>query len=55
MQPKTPAEPTIDELLNDPIARMLMERDRLRPEVVWVYVRDARRKLKDRRCAGQPA
>jgi len=43
-----PVEPTIDELLSDPIARLLMERDGLRPEFVWACVRDARRKLKAR-------
>jgi hypothetical protein len=44
----TPREPTVDELLNDPIVRMLMERDGLPAEFVWACVRDARRKLKAR-------
>jgi len=48
-------EPTIDELLSDPIARLLMEGDRLRPEVVWTCVRDARRKLKARSALGSRA
>ena len=41
-------EPTVEEILNDPIARLLMQRDRLQPEHVWACVRDARRKLKVR-------
>ena len=40
-------EPTIAELLDDPIARLLMASDRLSPETVWECVRDAKRKLKD--------
>ena len=43
-------EPTVDELLNDEIARLLMERDGLQPEFVWACVRDARRKLKARQA-----
>jgi hypothetical protein len=42
----TGREPTIAELLDDPIARLLMASDRLSPETVWECVRDARRKLK---------
>ena len=42
------AEPTVDELLDDPIAQLLMARDRLQPEQVRAYVNDARRKLRDR-------
>ena len=42
----TGREPTIAELLDDPIARLLMASDRLSPESVWDCVRDARRKLK---------
>jgi len=41
-------EPTVEELLSDPIVKLLMARDRLPPEVVWACVRDARRKLKAR-------
>ena len=41
------AEPTVEELLDDPIAHLLMARDRLQPEQVWVCVNDARRKLRD--------
>ena len=41
------AEPTVEELLDDPIAHLLMGRDGLRPEQVWAYVNDARRKLRD--------
>jgi len=40
-------EPTVAELLDDPIARLLMASDRLSPETVWECVRDARRKLKE--------
>lgn len=44
-------EPTVEELLSDPIARLLMARDRLRPEVVWECVKDAKRRLRQReRC-----
>ena len=42
------AEPTVEELLNDPIAHLLMARDGIEPEQVWAYVKDARRKLRDR-------
>jgi hypothetical protein len=42
------AEPTVEELLNDPIARMLMARDQLQSEQVWAYVNDARRGLRGR-------
>jgi hypothetical protein len=41
-------EPSLDELLNDPITRLLMARDRLQPEVAWEAVEDARRKLRAR-------
>jgi len=40
-------EPTIAELLDDPIARLLMASDRLSRETVWECVGDARRKLKE--------
>jgi hypothetical protein len=43
----TGREPSISELLDDPIARLLMASDRLSPETVWKCVRDARRKLKE--------
>jgi len=36
------AEPTIEELLRDPIAQVLMERDGLRPEQVRSCLRAAR-------------
>jgi len=42
------AEPTVEELLNDPIAHLLMARDGIEPEQVWAHVNDARRKLRDR-------
>ena len=41
-------EPTVEELLDDPIAHLLMTSDRLQPEQVWAFVHDARRRLKDR-------
>jgi hypothetical protein len=47
-QLKTSFEPTVEELLTDPIARLLMARDELQPEFVWACVSDARRKLKAR-------
>lgn len=46
------AEPSVEELLNDPIARLLRARDGLQPEQVWVCVNDARQKLKTRAFAG---
>ena len=42
------AEPTVEELLDDPIAHLLMARDRLQPEQIWAYVNNARRKLRSR-------
>jgi len=33
------AEPTVEELLHDPIAQMLMQRDGLCPELVWSCLR----------------
>ena len=41
-------EPTVKELLNDPIARLLMARDGLQPKAVWACVTHARRALKVR-------
>lgn len=42
------AEPTVEELLNDPIAHLLMERDRLQLEHVWACVDNARQRLRMR-------
>jgi hypothetical protein len=42
------AEPTVDELLNDPIAHLLMVRDRLQPEHIWACVDNARQRLRAR-------
>jgi hypothetical protein len=39
------AEPTVEELLNDPIAHLLMARDRLQPEDVWACVENTRQRL----------
>jgi hypothetical protein len=41
-------EPSLEELLNDPITRLLMARDGLHPEVAWEVVEDTRRKLQSR-------
>jgi hypothetical protein len=38
-------EPSLKELRDDPITRLLMARDGLHPEVAWEAVEDARRKL----------
>lgn len=35
-------EPTIEELLSDPIASLVMARDRLRPDQIWAFIRAAR-------------
>ena len=42
------AEPTVEELLNDPIVHLLMACDGIEPDQVWEHVNDARRKLRDR-------
>jgi len=44
------AEPSVEELLNDPIAHLLMEHDGLQPEYVWACIESARWKLRDRRA-----
>ena len=49
------AEPTVEELLDDPIAHLLMARDRLQPEQVWAYVNDARRNLRDHEATQREA
>jgi len=49
------AEPTVEELLNDPIARLLMRRDGLQPEQVWTCINGARGKLRDRDAPGREA
>jgi len=41
-----PVEPTVEELLRDPIAQMLMARDGLSRELVWSCIRDALAKLR---------
>lgn len=38
-------EPTIAELLGDPIARLILARDGLRVEAVWDCLHDAKRRL----------
>jgi len=39
-------EPTIEELLSDPIVSLVLARDSLRPEEVWSYIRSAQRWLR---------
>ena len=41
-------EPTIEELLGDPIASLIMARDALVPDQVWAHIRAAQRKLRAR-------
>jgi hypothetical protein len=48
-------EPTVEELLNDPIAHLLMARDGLQPEFVWACVNDARLKLSGRGAEARKA
>jgi hypothetical protein len=38
-------EPSLDEMLEDPIVRLVMARDRLRPDDVRAYVEAAVRRL----------
>ena len=45
MEVRRVIEPTVEELLNDPIARLLMTRDGLTRDVVRECIRDARRKF----------
>jgi hypothetical protein len=40
-------EPTLDELLDDPIARLLMASDQLAPETVRGHFEAARRRLRE--------
>ena len=47
-------EPTVEELLDDPITHLLMTRDRLQAEQVWAFVHDARRQLRDRKMQDRP-
>jgi hypothetical protein len=37
-------EPTIEELLSDPIASLVMARDKLRPDQIWAFIRAAQRR-----------
>jgi len=48
-------EPTVEELLNDPIAHLLMTHDGLQPEYVWACVNDARLKLSGREAQEREA
>lgn len=41
-------EPTIEELLSDPIASLVMARDKLRPDQIWACIRAARRSWRAR-------
>ena len=49
------AEPTVEELLDDPIGRLLMARDGLQPEQVRACVGNARQKLRDREAQEREA
>lgn len=40
------AEPTITDLLGDPIGRLILARDGLRAEAVWDCIHDAKRRLR---------
>jgi hypothetical protein len=42
-------EPALDDLLDDPIVRLVMARDRLAPETVRCHFEAARRSLRARR------
>ena len=44
-------EPSIEELLSDEIARLLMARDGLSDQIVRALVRDVQRRLQARRLA----
>jgi hypothetical protein len=46
-------EPPIEELLNDPIAALLMASDRITPDIVWSQVETARQKLRRREARGR--
>jgi hypothetical protein len=46
-------EPIVEELLDDPIVRLMMARDRLQAEHVWACVTAAREKLKAREASGR--
>ena len=39
-------EPTIEELMSDPIVSLILRRDSLRPEQVWSCIRSAQRSLR---------
>ena len=43
---KAGIEPTLTEVMNDPIVRLVMRRDSLTPDEVWSVVNAARRRLK---------
>ncbi len=47
----TGAEPSVLELMEDPIVHLIMRRDGLRPSDLWRVVEDARRSLGSRRVA----
>ena len=47
-------EPPLDELLNDPIVRLVMARDGLSAEDVGAYVDIARRRLRERQTSEPP-
>jgi hypothetical protein len=42
------AEPGLDELLSDPVVRLLLERDKLDERAVRAQIEEAKRRLLDR-------
>ena len=45
------SEPTLEEVMSDPLVALVMRRDRLTGENVWAAIRIARRRLRE---AGEP-
>lgn len=45
-------EPPLEEMLDDPIVRLVLARDRLTPDAVRAAMRDAALRLRSRRQAG---
>ena len=46
-------EPPLDEVLNDPIVRLVMARDGLPPEEARAHIEAARRRLRERRRSAE--
>lgn len=47
-------EPTVAELMADPLVQMIFARDRIRPEDAWAAISAARRRLAVRRWRSAP-